>query len=66
MCGVLCFLGPFVQKLVIRSSTSEGLLLNLDGLLPQVEKVEEEGEEKDAEDEEKDVQESVSTWCLSL
>ncbi|KAM6401811.1 large ribosomal subunit protein uL1m isoform 1-T1 [Pluvialis apricaria] len=57
--------GPFVQKLVIRSSTSEGLLLNLDGILPQVEKVEEEkdaeNEEKDAEKEEKDVQESVST-----
>ncbi|XP_074894834.1 large ribosomal subunit protein uL1m isoform X1 [Buteo buteo] len=50
--------GPFVQKLVIRSSTSEGLLLNLDGLLPQVEKV----EEKNAEDdEEKHVQEPVST-----
>ncbi|XP_025945869.1 39S ribosomal protein L1, mitochondrial isoform X2 [Apteryx rowi] len=40
--------GPFVQKLVIRSSTSEGLLLNLDGLLPQVEKE----EEKSPEDEE--------------
>ncbi|XP_009475474.1 PREDICTED: 39S ribosomal protein L1, mitochondrial [Nipponia nippon] len=52
--------GPFVQKLVIRSSTSEGLLLNLDGLLPQVEAVEE--EEKNAEDnEEKHVQESVTT-----
>ena len=50
-----------MQKLVIRSSTSEGLLLNLDGLLPQVEQVEE--EEKNAEDdgEETPVQESVST-----
>ncbi|NWI28409.1 RM01 protein, partial [Sula dactylatra] len=56
--------GPLVQKLVIRSSTSEGLLLNLDGLLPQVEKEveEEEEEEKNAEDdEEKHAQESVST-----
>ncbi|XP_074010808.1 large ribosomal subunit protein uL1m [Numenius arquata] len=58
--------GPFVQKLVIRSSTSEGLLLNLDGLLPQVEKVEDEEKnaedgEKHAEDEEKHVQEPVST-----
>ncbi|NXE08363.1 RM01 protein, partial [Lophotis ruficrista] len=54
--------GPFVQKLVIRSSTSEGLLLNLDGLLPQVEKVEEEEEEENAEDdEEKGVQEPVTT-----
>ncbi|XP_072718591.1 large ribosomal subunit protein uL1m isoform X2 [Ciconia boyciana] len=51
--------GPFVQKLVIRSSTSEGLLLNLDGLLPQVEKVEE--EENPEDDKEKHVQESVST-----
>ncbi|CAN0070639.1 unnamed protein product [Bubo scandiacus] len=52
--------GPLVQKLVIRSSSSERLLLNLDGLLPQVEKVEE--EEKNAEDdEEKHVQEPVST-----
>ncbi|XP_075276945.1 large ribosomal subunit protein uL1m isoform X3 [Opisthocomus hoazin] len=52
--------GPFVQKLVIRSSTSEGLLLNLDGLLPQVEKVEE-GEKSAEDDEENRVQESVST-----
>ncbi|XP_042728107.1 39S ribosomal protein L1, mitochondrial [Lagopus leucura] len=52
--------GPFVKKLVIRSSTSEGLLLNLDGLLPEAEKVEEK-EEETAEDEEKPVQESVST-----
>ncbi|NWY58412.1 RM01 protein, partial [Chionis minor] len=44
--------GPFVQKLVIRSSTSEGLLLNLDGLLPQVEKVEEQEEQEDEEEEE--------------
>ncbi|XP_074761378.1 large ribosomal subunit protein uL1m isoform X1 [Athene noctua] len=51
-----------VQKLVIRSSSSECLLLNLDGLLPQVEKVEEEEEEKNADDdEEKHVQEPVST-----
>ncbi|KFP85515.1 hypothetical protein N311_06163, partial [Apaloderma vittatum] len=51
---------PIVQKLVIRSSTSEGLLLNLDGILPQLEKVEE--KEETAEDkEEKDVKESVST-----
>ncbi|KAM8808226.1 large ribosomal subunit protein uL1m [Eudromia elegans] len=42
----------FVQKLVIRSSTSEGLLLNLDGLLPQVEK--EEKEEEETEEEEKE------------
>ncbi|XP_057284573.1 39S ribosomal protein L1, mitochondrial isoform X1 [Pezoporus wallicus] len=58
--------GPFVQRLVIRSSTSEGLLLYLDGLLPQVEKAEEKVEEKveeeDAEgDEEKHVPESAST-----
>ncbi|KFU99428.1 hypothetical protein N339_06247, partial [Pterocles gutturalis] len=52
--------GPFVQKLVIRSSTSEGLLLKLDGLLPEVEKVEEEGKDN-TEDEEKNVQESPST-----
>ncbi|KFV94082.1 hypothetical protein N326_00592, partial [Eurypyga helias] len=50
--------GPIVQKLVIRSSTSEGLLLNLDGLLPQVEKVE---EEKTEEGEDKHVEESVTT-----
>lgn len=49
-----------MQRLVIRSSTSEGLLLHLDGLLPQVEKVEE--KEEDAEgDEEKHVPESAST-----
>lgn len=54
------FLGPFVKKLVIRSSTSEGLLLNLDGLLPEAEKVEEK-EETAEDDEEKPVQESVST-----
>ncbi|NXP23086.1 RM01 protein, partial [Scytalopus superciliaris] len=56
---------PIVQKLVIRSSTSEGLQLNLDGILPQVEKVEEEKEEEktaDDEDEgEKRAQEPVST-----
>ncbi|NXY36139.1 RM01 protein, partial [Pomatorhinus ruficollis] len=53
---------PIVQRLVIRSSTSEGLLLNLDGILPQVEKGEEkeEGNATD-EDQQKPVQESVST-----
>ncbi|NWV06462.1 RM01 protein, partial [Ptilonorhynchus violaceus] len=51
---------PIVRRLVIRSSTSEGLLLNLDGILPQVEKVEEEKNAVD-EDQEKAVQESVST-----
>ncbi|NWH80346.1 RM01 protein, partial [Piaya cayana] len=57
--------GPFVLKLVIRSSTSEGLLLKLDGILPQAEKVEE--KEKNADDdggdddEEKHAQEPVST-----
>ncbi|NWI86983.1 RM01 protein, partial [Pitta sordida] len=59
-------LGPIVKRLVIRSSTSEGLQLNFDGLLPRVEKVEEGGEEEeikaaDDEDEEKPVQEPVST-----
>ncbi|XP_015716678.1 39S ribosomal protein L1, mitochondrial isoform X1 [Coturnix japonica] len=53
--------GPFVKKLVIRSSTSEGLLLNLDGLLPEAEKAEEKEEETVEGDEEKPVQESVST-----
>ncbi|NXQ62651.1 RM01 protein, partial [Anthoscopus minutus] len=54
---------PIVQRLVIRSSTSEGLLLNLDGILPQVEKVEEKEEENAVdEDEQKPAsQESVST-----
>ncbi|NXC63702.1 RM01 protein, partial [Aleadryas rufinucha] len=54
---------PIVRRLVIRSATSEGLLLNLDGILPQVEKVEEKEEEEDAaeEDQQKPVQESVST-----
>ncbi|KAM7052284.1 large ribosomal subunit protein uL1m [Acridotheres tristis] len=53
---------PIVRRLVIRSSTSEGLLLNLDGILPQVEKVEEKEEENAAdEDQQKPVQESVST-----
>ncbi|KAJ7419119.1 mitochondrial ribosomal protein L1 [Willisornis vidua] len=59
---------PIVQKLVIRSSTSEGLKLNLDGILPQVEKVEEEKEEEriaddegEEEKEEKRVQEPVGT-----
>lgn len=52
-----------MQRLVIRSSTSEGLLLNLDGILPQVEKVEEKEEEENAadEDQQKPVPESVST-----
>ncbi|NXI37136.1 RM01 protein, partial [Galbula dea] len=48
---------PIVKQLVIRSSTSEGLLLNLDGVLPQVEKVVEEAKNAD-DDEEKPVQES--------
>ncbi|NWW04971.1 RM01 protein, partial [Oreocharis arfaki] len=54
---------PIVRRLVIRSATSEGLLLNLDGILPQVQKVEEKEEEKHAveEDQQKPVQESVST-----
>ncbi|XP_059699505.1 large ribosomal subunit protein uL1m isoform X1 [Haemorhous mexicanus] len=53
---------PIVQRLVIRSSTSEGLLLNLDGILPQVEKAEEKEEEDAAdEDQQKPAQESVST-----
>ncbi|XP_019411933.1 PREDICTED: 39S ribosomal protein L1, mitochondrial [Crocodylus porosus] len=39
--------GPFVQRLVIRSSTSEGLLIPADRFLPQVKDVEE--EEEDAE-----------------
>ncbi|KAM4899655.1 large ribosomal subunit protein uL1m isoform 1-T2 [Sylvia borin] len=53
---------PIVQKLVIRSSTSEGLLLNLDGILPQGEKAEGKEEENAAdEDQQKPVQESVST-----
>ncbi|NXK41404.1 RM01 protein, partial [Piprites chloris] len=55
---------PIVQRLVVRSSTSEGLQVHLDGILPQVEKVEEkEEEEKSADDEdeaEKPVQEPVS------
>ncbi|NXC98993.1 RM01 protein, partial [Certhia brachydactyla] len=53
---------PIVQRLVIRSSTSEGLLLDLDGILPQVEKAEEKEEENATdEDQQKPVQESVST-----
>ncbi|NXD85359.1 RM01 protein, partial [Halcyon senegalensis] len=46
---------PIVKKLVIRSSTSEGLLLNLDGILPEAEKVQEKeegGEEEKEEGEE--------------
>ncbi|OWK55264.1 39S ribosomal protein L1, mitochondrial [Lonchura striata] len=55
-------LDPIVQRLVIRSSTSEGLQLNLDGILPQVEKVEEKEEENAGdEDQQKPAQESVST-----
>ncbi|XP_024055685.1 39S ribosomal protein L1, mitochondrial [Terrapene carolina triunguis] len=34
--------GPFVQRLIIRSSTSEGLKLNLKRFLPQVEEVDKE------------------------
>lgn len=56
-----CFLDPIVRRLVIRSSTSEGLLLNLSGILPQVEKAEEEEQDADEDNEEKPVQESVST-----
>ncbi|NXU34825.1 RM01 protein, partial [Drymodes brunneopygia] len=53
---------PIVRRLVIRSSTSEGLQLDLDGILPQVEKAEEKEEENTAEeDQQKPVQESVST-----
>ncbi|NXT06415.1 RM01 protein, partial [Prunella fulvescens] len=53
---------PIVQRLVIRSSTSEGLLLDLDGILPRVEKVEEKEEENAAdEDQQKPIQESLST-----
>ncbi|NXK63651.1 RM01 protein, partial [Sylvietta virens] len=53
---------PIVRRLVIRSSTSEGLLLNLDGILPQVEKVEEKEEENaTGENQQKPDQESVST-----
>ncbi|NWR89667.1 RM01 protein, partial [Furnarius figulus] len=48
---------PIVQKLVIRSSTSEGLQLILDGILPQVEKVEEEKEEEKIADEEEEEEE---------
>ncbi|NWW32317.1 RM01 protein, partial [Panurus biarmicus] len=58
--GALCFLDPIVRRLVIRSSTSEGLLLNLDGILPQVEKVEEKEENAIDEDQQKPVQESLS------
>ncbi|NWQ65851.1 RM01 protein, partial [Neopipo cinnamomea] len=57
---------PIVQRLVIRSSTSEGLQVHLDGILPQVEKVEgKEEEDKSTDDDEdeaeKPVQEPVST-----
>ncbi|NXN13903.1 RM01 protein, partial [Indicator maculatus] len=41
---------PIVQKLVIRSATSEGLMLRLNGILPQVEK----GEGEEVEEEEKE------------
>lgn len=51
-----------MRRLVIRSATSEGLLLNLDGILPQVEKVEEKEEKHEVdEDQQKPVQESVTT-----
>lgn len=41
--------GPFVQRLVIRSSTSEGLKLNLEPFLPKVEEAEtEDVKEKEA------------------
>lgn len=55
---------PIVRRLVIRSATSEGLLLNLDGILPEVQKVEEKEEEEEDgadEDQQKPVQEPVST-----
>ncbi|XP_019372335.1 PREDICTED: 39S ribosomal protein L1, mitochondrial [Gavialis gangeticus] len=39
--------GPFVQRLVIRSSTSEGLLIPADRFLPQVKDVEEEEEDSE-------------------
>ncbi|NXI09412.1 RM01 protein, partial [Irena cyanogastra] len=52
---------PIVQRLVIRSSTSEGLQLDLDGILPQAEKAEEEEGNAADEDQQKPVQESVST-----
>ncbi|NXA71014.1 RM01 protein, partial [Mohoua ochrocephala] len=53
---------PIVRRLVIRSATSEGLLLNLDGILPRVQKAEGK-EENDAadEDQQKPVEESVRT-----
>ncbi|NXO78157.1 RM01 protein, partial [Sitta europaea] len=54
-------LDPIVRRLVIRSSTSEGLLLDLDGILPQVEKGEEKEENAVEENQQKPVQESVST-----
>ncbi|XP_067413175.1 large ribosomal subunit protein uL1m isoform X2 [Emydura macquarii macquarii] len=41
--------GPFVQRLIIRSSTSEGLQLNLERFLPQVQEVEKE-DVKETED----------------
>uniref|UniRef100_A0A8C8RJH4 Large ribosomal subunit protein uL1m n=1 Tax=Pelusios castaneus TaxID=367368 RepID=A0A8C8RJH4_9SAUR len=44
--------GPFVRRLIIRSSTSEGLQLNFERFLPQVEKIEEEEEEEEKEDSE--------------
>ncbi|NXA75763.1 RM01 protein, partial [Thryothorus ludovicianus] len=53
---------PIVRRLVIRSSTSEGLLLDLDGILPpRVEKAEEKEENAVEEDQQKPVQEPVST-----
>uniref|UniRef100_A0A674GTB2 Large ribosomal subunit protein uL1m n=1 Tax=Taeniopygia guttata TaxID=59729 RepID=A0A674GTB2_TAEGU len=60
-------LDPIVQRLVIRSSTSEGLQLNLDGILPQVEKVEEKEEENAGdEDQQKPAQESDTKGELSV
>ncbi|NXG51081.1 RM01 protein, partial [Psilopogon haemacephalus] len=43
---------PIVRRLIIRSSSSEGLLLKLDGILPQVDKGEGREEEENAEDDE--------------
>ncbi|NXY89288.1 RM01 protein, partial [Alcedo cyanopectus] len=52
---------PIVQRLVIRSSTSEGLMLNLEGILPQAQKVEEEEkEEEEGEEEEEEEEEEAA------
>ncbi|OPJ89857.1 39S ribosomal protein L1, mitochondrial [Patagioenas fasciata monilis] len=53
--------GRFVQKLVIRSSTSEGLLLKLDGLLPEEEGAAQEEKNAAEDEEEKPSQESATT-----